>query len=547
MSEEKKLEQIKKALEEAGLAYKDEKIFTHSGIPIKILYTPNDIADLEYMKDLGLPGEPPFTRGVYREMYQKRPWTQRQVCGYGTAEETNQRLRFLNEQGQTGLNIVPDTPTIYGRSSDDPMSKGEVGKAGVAIDTLEDMRDLLSGLDLEEVSASIIYNYPILFCMYLAVARERGIPPEKLAGTLQNDPFTITAGAKSWIVPPGASLKLCVDVIEFCARNMPRFNPVSIVGYHYRESGCTAVQEVGFTLSAGLAYIRAGLERGLDVDEFAPHLSFFYNAHNDFFEEIAKYRAARRLWSKLVEERFHPRNPRSCMLRFHTQTAGSSLTAPQPMNNIVRTALQALAAILGGTQSLHTNSYDEALSLPSEEAAKIALRTQQILALESGVTRTVDPLAGSYFIEALTEEIENRSRDLVEKIEEMGGMLAAVEQNFVQMEITSAACREQQEIEDSTKNVVGVNCFEEPDEEIRIELLTVSPELEQKQIDRLNKFHQARDTDETQRALQKLEEQIRRDQNTIDATVEAVQAWATVGEIGDLYRRVFGTYKDPGL
>ncbi|MBW2032081.1 MAG: methylmalonyl-CoA mutase [Deltaproteobacteria bacterium] len=547
MSEKSKLSEIKKALNEAGVECKSKEVLTTSGIPVKSLYTPLDTEALDYFADLGLPGGPPFTRGVYQEMYRRQLWSQRQVCGYGTAEETNERLRFLNKQGQTGLNIVPDTPTIYGLDSDNTLSDGEVGREGVAIDTLSDMRNLLAGLELDKVSTSIIYNYPILFCMYLAVAQERGIPVESLSGTLQNDPFTITAGAKSWIVPPKGSLKLCVDVIEFCTKSMPRFNPVSVVGYHYREAGCTAVQEVGFTLAAGLSYIRAGVDRGLEVDAFAPRLSFFYNAHNDFFEEIAKYRAARRLWYRLVSEKFKPNNPRSCMLRFHTQTAGSSLTAQQPLNNIMRTTVQALAAILGGTQSLHTNSYDEALSIPSAEAAKISLRTQQVLALESGVTNTADPLAGSYFVESLTGEIENRARSLVEKIEEMGGMLAAVENNFVQTEITLEAHREQMETDKGSRKVVGVNCFAEPQEEISFEIMRVPPELEKKQIERLNKVRRERDAEKTEKALANLEKVASQGQNTIEATMEAVKVGATVGEIGALYRKVFGTYQDPGL
>jgi methylmalonyl-CoA mutase N-terminal domain/subunit len=547
MSEKSMIDEIRKALEDAGLDGESQDVLTPSGIPVKPIYTPADIEGMDYLAELGLPGGPPFTRGVYKEMYRRQLWTQRQVCGYGTAEETNERLRFLNEQGQTGLNIVPDTPTIYGLDSDDPLGEGEVGREGVAIDSLADMRDLLMGLELDKVSTSIIYNYPILFCMYLAVAREREIPLEKLAGTLQNDPFTITAGAKSWIVQPRGSLKLCVDVIEFCSRNMPRFNPVSVVGYHYREAGCTAVQEVAFTLAAGLEYIRAGIERGLDVDQFAPRLSFFFNAHNDFFEEIAKYRAARRLLFKLVKEKFNPKNLRSGMLRFHTQTAGSSLTAQQPMNNIMRTTVQGLAAILGGTQSLHTNSYDEALSIPSADAAKISLRTQQVLALESGVTNTIDPLAGSYFVESITSEIEKRARSLIEKIEDMGGMLAAVEKNFVQTEITQAAHKEQMEIDRGSRKVVGVNCFEEDEEEILFEIMKVPPELEEKQIERLNKIRRERDGEDTEKALSYLEDVARNGQNTIEATVEAVKVGATVGDIGALYRKVFGTYRDPGL
>lgn len=544
---ESKIQAIQAALKEAGLEDESKELFSAAGIPIKALYTPLDIRDTDYLEDLGLPGSPPYTRGAYRQMYRNRAWTQRQVAGFGTGEETNQRLRYLNQQGQTGLNIVPDTPTIYGLDSDDPLCEGEVGREGVAIDSLEDFRDLFRGIRLDEVSTSVIYNYPILFCMYLAVARDQGVEEAKLAGTLQNDPFTITAGAKSWIVPPRGSLALCVDVIEYCAQHLPRWNPVSIVGYHYREAGCSAVQELGFTLAAGLAYIREGVKRGLSVDDFAPRLSFFYNAHNDFFEEIAKYRAARRLWSRLVTERFQPQNSKSHLLRFHTQTAGSSLTAQQPLNNIVRTAVQAMAAILGGTQSLHTNGYDEALSIPSEQAVKISLRTQQILALESGVTQTIDPLAGSYFVEALTNALEKEALQLVERVEAMGGMLAAVEKNFVQTEITMTAHQEQIKLSNGESKVVGVNCFEEPDEALTFEIMKVPPELEKKQIERLQRVRRDRDESKAGAALDRLEEVARSGENTIEATIEAVQALATVGEIGALYRRVFGTYQDPGL
>lgn len=480
-------------------------------------------------------------------MYRKQFWTHRQVCGYGTAEETNERLRLLNQIGQTGLNIVPDTPTIYGLDSDDPLAEGEVGREGVAIDSLLDMRDMLSGIPLDRVSTSIIYNYPILFCMYLAVAEERGIPFSKLAGTLQNDTFTITAGAKAWIVPPSASLKLATDVLEFCSRSMPRWNPVSLVGYHYREAGCTAVQEIAFTLSSGIAYVEAGLSRGLKVDEFAPRLSFFFDAHNDFFEEICKFRAARRLWARIMNERFDAKEPNSMRLRFHTQTAGCSLTAQQPLNNIVRTTIQALSAVMGGTQSLHTNSYDEALALPSEEAVRIALRTQQIIAHESGITRTIDPLAGSYFVEALTNEIELRARELIERIDDMGGMLKAVEKNFIQREITDSAIKQQQRIGSSQDKVVGVNAFSEPNENLRIEIMKIPLELERKQLSRLNKVRRERDEDRTRRALSKLEEAARKEENTVEATVEAAKALATTGEIGALYRHVYGKYVDPGL
>jgi methylmalonyl-CoA mutase N-terminal domain/subunit len=546
MFDKEKIEAIKLAEEREGFD-QPSPVLTDSGISLKPLYTPADIASIDYFDDLGFPGKPPYTRGVYHDMYRQQLWTRRQVCGYGTAEETNERLRYLNQSGQTGLNIVPDTPTIYGRDSDDPLCEGEVGREGVAVDSLEDMRDLFAGIPLDRVSTSVIYNYPILFSMYLAVAEEQGIPFANLAGTLQNDPFTIVAGAKSWITTPRGSMKLCVDVIEFCARHLPRFNPVSVVGYHYREAGCTAAQEVGFTLAGGLAYAQAGVDRGLQIDDFAPRISFFYNAHNDFFEEIAKMRVARRLWHRLMTERFHPKNPRSAMLRFHTQTAGSSLTAQQPLNNIIRTTIQAMAAILGGTQSLHTNSYDEAFGLPSEQAVKIALRTQQILAYESGVTRTIDPLAGSYFVEALTQELETKARQIVEKIDELGGMLAAVEKNFVQQAITEAGLQKQKRIDRGEEKVVGVNAFVEPEEKLNIEIMRLAPELEQKQVERVRAVRRKRDGKRTQEALQKLEKVAREGKNTIESTLEAVKALATTGEIGQIYRKVFGTYTDPGL
>jgi len=547
MFDKEKIEAIKLETEKEGFIDDSDSPLTGSGIPIKRLYVPVDISRFDYFEDLGFPGKPPFTRGVYNEMYRKQLWTQRQVCGYGTAEETNERLRLLNKIGQTGLNIVPDTPTIYGLDSDDPLAEGEVGREGVAIDSLEDMRDMLEGIPLDEVSISIIYNYPIMFCMYLAVVEERGIPLADLAGTLQNDTFTITAGAKAWIVPPKASLKLSTDVVEFCTKYMPRWNPVSLVGYHYREAGCTAVQEIAFTLSSGIAYVEAGLLRGLKVDEFAPRLSFFFDAHNDFFEEICKFRAARRLWARLMRERFNVQDPNSMRLRFHTQTAGCSLTAQQPLNNIVRTTIQALAAVLGGTQSLHTNSYDEALALPSEEAVKIALRTQQIIAYESGIPRTIDPLAGSFFVEALTNQIESNARELIEKIDQVGGMLEAVGKNFVQRQITEAGVKQQQRIESGEEKVVGVNIFAEPNENLRMEIMKIPLELEQKQLARLNKIRRERDENKTRRALNNLEEVARKGLNTIEATIEAVKALATTGEIGALYRRVYGNYTDPGL
>jgi len=547
MFDPKKLEEIRAVLEKAGPAEDTDAPETGSGIPIRRLYTPLDVSGLDYSADLGLPGRPPFTRGVYPEMYRRSLWTRRQVAGYGTAEETNQRLRLLNEAGQTGLNIVPDTPTIYGLDSDDPLAEGEVGREGVAVDSLMDVRDMFEGLDLSKVSTSIIYNYPTWFCMYLALARERGLPYEALAGTLQNDTFAISAGSKSWQTTPRASLKLATDVVEFCTRRMPRWNPVSLAGYHFREGGCTAVQEVAFTLGGGIEYLNSALGRGLTADQVAPRISFFFDAHNDFFEEICKFRAARRMWDRIMRDRFRAETPEARRMRFHTQTAGCSLTAQQPLNNVVRATIQALASVLGGTQSLHTNSYDEAYALPSEGAAKLALRTQQIIAYESGVTRTVDPLAGSYFVEALTDEIEARAMELIGKIDRLGGMLAAVEQNFVQREITDSALKAQNRIDRGEDRIIGVNLFEEPGEEIRIELMKIPLELERKQVARLHKVRAERDESRTREALERLEAVMRAGDNTIEAMIEAVSAMATTGEIGALFRKVYGEYKDPGL
>ncbi len=519
---------------------------TLSNIPVKTLYTPEDISGLDYDKGLGSPGEFPFTRGIYPEMYREQLWTQRQVAGFGTAEETNKRLIFLNQSGQTGLNIVPDTPTIYGYDSDHPLSDGEVGKEGVAIDTYQDMVDLFEGIDLGKVSCSIIYNYPILFAMYLALARERGIPFENLAGTLQNDVFTVIAGAKAWIAPPRGTLKLATDVLEYATRYIPRWNPVSLVGYHYREAGCTAVEEMGFTIAAGIGYIESALQRGLNVDQFAPRLSFFFDAHNDFFEEIAKFRAARRLWARILRDRYKAKDSRSLMLRFHVQTAGCSLTAQQPLVNIIRTTIQALAAVLGGTQSLHTNSYDEALALPSEEAVLLALRTQQVISNESGVTQTIDPLGGSYFVEALTKQLEKDASELIGKIDGLGGMLKAVETGWVQRRIADSSLNYQRKLEKGEHKIVGVNCYVS-EEKVKIKLLKVEKGIEEKQKERLRRFRATRNEKETRKSLTKLEEVLREDENSIEGTIEAVLAGATTGEIADLYRKVFGHYIQPSL
>ncbi len=515
-----------------------------SGIPVKRLYTPLDGADASYLSEVGLPGEYPFTRGVQPTMFRGRYWTMRQYAGFASAEESNRRYRFLLDQGQTGLSVAFDLPTQIGYDSDNEMAIGEVGKVGVAIDSLEDMETLFNKIPLDKVSTSMTINAPaaVLLAMYIAVAEKQGVSADKLRGTIQNDILKEYSSRGTYIYPPKPSMRIITDIFSYCAENIPMWNTISISGYHIREAGSTAVQEVAFTLANGIAYVQAALEVGLDVDTFGPRLSFFFNAHSDFFEEVAKYRAARRLWAEIMKERFKARNPKSMMIRFHTQTAGCTLTAPQPKNNIVRVAFQAMAAVLGGTQSLHTNSMDEALCLPSEEAVQIALRTQQLIAYETGVTDTVDPLAGSYYLENLTNEIYERAAAYIKKIDELGGAAEAIEKGFIQREIQDSAYRYQREIEQEERIVVGVNRFQ-VEEEKPTNLLRVDPAVRTSQIERLKKLRSERDDAVVGRRLADLKQGAEGDQNLIPLMLEAVKAYATLGEICDVLRGVFGEYQ----
>lgn len=521
---------------------------TVSHHPVKRLYTPLDIADMDYERDIGFPGEYPFTRGVYPTMYRGRLWTMRQFAGFGTAFDTNRRFKYLLEQGQTGLSVAFDLPTLMGVDADDPAAAGEVGKCGVAVSSLEDMEVLFDGIPLDQVTTSMTINAPasVIFAMYLVVAEKQGADWKKISGTIQNDILKEYIAQKEWIYPPHPSMRLVVDSIIFCAREVPRWHPISISGYHIREAGSTALQELAFTLRDGIEYVQATVDAGLDVDAFAPQLSFFFNSHNDFFEEIAKFRAARRVWAKVMRERFGAKDPRSWMCRFHTQTAGCSLTAQQPYNNVVRTAIQALAAVLGGTQSLHTNSLDEALALPTEQAAQLALRTQQIIAYESGVTNTIDPLAGSYFVEALTNEMEQGCWDYFEKIDAMGGMIAAIERGFPQREIQEASYRYQQAVERGEKIIVGVNKFVVEDEE-EIPILYIDDSVAETQRERLRQLRARRDNAKVQRTLAALKEAARGTENTMPYILECVRAYATLGEICNALKDVFGTYQEPAF
>ena len=515
-----------------------------SGIPVRRLYTPLDGADASYLSEVGLPGEYPFTRGVQPTMFRGRYWTMRQYAGFATAEESNRRYRFLLDQGQTGLSVAFDLPTQIGYDSDNEMAIGEVGKVGVAIDSLEDMETLFNKIPLDKVSTSMTINAPaaVLLAMYMAVAEKQGVSAGKLRGTIQNDILKEYSSRGTYIYPPKPSMRIITDIFSYCAENVPMWNMISISGYHIREAGSTAVQEVAFTLANGIAYVQAALEVGLDVDTFGPRLSFFFNAHSDFFEEVAKYRAARRLWAEIMKNRFKARNPKSMMIRFHTQTAGCTLTAPQPKNNIVRVAFQAMAAVLGGTQSLHTNSMDEALCLPSEEAVQIALRTQQLIAYETGVTDTVDPLAGSYYLENLTNEIYERAAAYIKKIDELGGAAEAIEKGFIQREIQDSAYRYQREIEQEERIVVGVNRFQ-VEEEKPTNLLRVDPAVRTSQIERLKKLRSERDDAVVGRRLADLKQGAEGDQNLIPLMLKAVKAYATLGEICDVLRGVFGEYQ----
>jgi methylmalonyl-CoA mutase N-terminal domain/subunit len=525
-----------------------ENFMTTSSAPVDRLYTPLDTADLDYMRDLGFPGEYPFTRGVHSTMHRGRLWTMRMFAGFGTAEETNSRYKYLLDHGETGLSVAFDMPTLYGYDSDAPEALGEFGKCGVAVSSLADMEILFDGIPVDEVTTSMTINSPaaVTWAMYIAMAEKRGIPKEALGGTIQNDILKEYIAQKEFIFPPKPSMRLVVDTFEYGSKHLPRWNTISISGYHIREAGSTAAQELAFTLADGLEYVRWGIERGLDVDEFAPRLSFFFNSHNDFFEEIAKFRAARRIWAREMRETFGATNQRSWLLRFHTQTAGCSLTAQQPENNIVRTAWQALAAVLGGTQSLHTNSMDEALALPSEYAVKVALRTQQLIAHESGVVNTIDPLAGSYFVETTTNRMEQETYDYFQKIEALGGVIPAIERGFFQREIAEAAYRYQMEIDTRQRVVVGVNELTE-DEPIQIPLLEMDPEGYERQVARLERVRSERDNEQVGVTLHALRQASRETENTMPYILDCVHAYATLGEIMGVFREVFGEYREPTI
>jgi methylmalonyl-CoA mutase, N-terminal domain len=524
---------------------RDALFTTISGLENEPLYTPDNV-EIDYDRDLGYPGLYPYTRGVYPSMYRGRLWTMRQFAGFGTAEETNARFRYLREHGQTGLSTAFDMPTLMGYDSDHPKSLGEVGREGVAVDSLEDMEHLFAGIPLAEVSTSMTINAPaaMLLAFYICVGEGQDVARDRLRGTIQTDILKEYIAQKEWIFPPEPSMRLCVDMIEFCTREVPLWHPVSISGYHIREAGSTAAQELAFTLADGFAYVEAALERGLEVDDFAPRLSFFFNAHIDFFEEIAKYRAARRIWAKELRERYGARNPRSWLMRFHTQTAGVSLTAQQPEVNIVRTALEALAAVLGGTQSLHTNSFDEALALPTEHAVKIALRTQQVIAHETGVVNAIDPLGGSYYLEELTNRLEAEAYDYFGRIRELGGVIAAIKENFFQREIADASFRYQTEVESGQRVIVGVNRYEDPDEK-EIEILAIDRALEQKQVDRVRALRSRRDPAAVEESLARLKRDAAEDGvNLMPAIIDASKAYVTMGEMCDALRDVWGIWRE---
>ena len=523
-----------------------DEFITTSSEPIHRIYTPLDVPELDFESDLGFPGAYPYTRGVHSTMYRGRLWTMRMFAGFGTAEETNQRFKYLLDKGQTGLSIAFDLPTLMGYDSDAPEALGEFGKCGVAVSSLQDMEILLEGIPLDKVSTSMTINSPaaIIWAMYIVAAERQGVRPEQLRGTIQNDILKEYIAQKEYIFPPEPSMRLVTDTVEFGTTTLPQWNTISISGYHIREAGATAAQELAFTLADGMEYVRWGIARGLEVDTFAPRLSFFFNAHNDFFEEIAKYRAARRIWAREMRETFGAKNPRSWLMRFHTQTAGVSLTAQQPENNIVRVAIQALAAVLGGTQSLHTNSMDEALALPSEKAATIALSTQQIIAEESGVANTIDPLGGSFFVEAQTNRIEQQAFDYFRRIDELGGLLPAIEKGFFQTEIADSAYRYQQEIDSNVRRIVGVNAYQE-DTPIAIPLLEMDPAGRDRQIARLEQIRKERDNGRVGQTLDRLRIACQGSENTMPFILDAVRAYATLGEIIDVMKDVFGIYQEP--
>ena len=540
---QKKLDEIFRAAPE-----RLERFSTVSDKEIKNLYTPEDVASEDFQEALGFPGDYPFTRGVQPSMYRGRLWTMRMFAGLGSAKDTNKRFHHLVKEGQTGLSTAFDMPTLMGYDSDSPRARGECGKCGVAIDTLADMEDLFEGLPIDRITTSMTINppAPVIWSMYIAVAENRGIDRKIIGGTIQNDMLKEFIAQKTFMCPPKPSLRLITDTVEFGTKEVPRWNTISISGYHIREAGSTAVQELAFTLADGIAYTQAAMDRGLKVDDFAPRFSFFFNSHLDFFEEIAKFRAARRMWAKIMRERFKAKDQRSWWLRFHTQTAGCSLTAQQPYNNIVRTALQALAAVMGGTQSLHTNSLDEVLAIPTEEAATIALRTQQIIAEESGVANTIDPLGGSYFVEALTNQMEEEAFGIIQKIDDMGGMLAAIEKSFPQREIADSAYHYQRQIDESKKTVVGVNKYI-TEERVPVDILEIDDTLERMQIEKTHRVKNARDNKKVRESLDKLGEACAGNKNVMDLIIDAVKAYATLQEVCDVFRKAFGEYRDPGI
>ncbi|PSP40505.1 methylmalonyl-CoA mutase, partial [Halobacteriales archaeon QH_2_66_30] len=530
---------------------RQDRFATVSNMEVDRLYTPEDVADLDYEEDLGFPGEPPFTRGVYPTMHRGRTWTMRQFAGFGTAEETNERFQYLIDEGQTGLSTAFDMPTLMGIDSDHRMANGEVGKEGVAVDTLRDMEILFDGIDLDEVSTSFTINpsAPVIYAMYVALADRQDVPREQVRGTLQNDMFKEFIAQKEWVVPPEPSLRLVTDVIEFSVEETPTFKPVSISGYHIREAGSTAVQELAFTLADGMAYVEACMDRGMDVDEFGPTLSFFFNSHNSLFEEVAKFRASRRIWARIMDEWYDAETDDARKLKFHTQTAGQSLTAQQPLNNVARVTIQALAAVMGGTQSLHTNSYDEALALPSEEAVRVALRTQQIIADESGAADIIDPLGGSFAVEALTNEVEAEAMDYIEEIREMGdgsmrdGVLTGIEDGYFQREIQDAAYEYQERVERGDETVVGVNKYE-IDEDTQPDLLSVDKTVQKRQRDRLAAVREERDDEAVGDALAAVDEAARSGENVMPAIIEAVKVYATMGEIMGVFEDYYGSYRE---
>ena len=516
---------------------------------VNALYTPSDISTIDFAKDIGAPGKFPYTRGIHSTGYRSKLWTMRQFAGFGTPEETNLRFKYLSKEGQTGLSVAYDLPTLMGYDADAALAEGEVGKCGVAVSSLADMEALFDGIDLEQVTVSQTINAPasVLLAMYLVVAEKQGADLKKISGTLQNDILKEYIAQKEWIYPIRSAMKLVIDTFEFCTDQVPKYNPISVSGYHIREAGATALQELAFTLRDGIEYVEWGLRAGLDLEQFVPRISFFFNAHNDFFEEVAKYRAARRIWARVMRDRFGAKNERTLQLRFHTQTAGVSLTVQQPLNNVVRVAIQALAGVLGGTQSLHTDSYDEALALPTDRAALLALRTQQIIAEESGVANTIDPLGGSYFVESLTQKMEDGARDYFDRIDAMGGMVEAIEKGFPQREIQESAYQYQKALEAGEQTIVGVNKYQMEQEATEVPILVIDESVRHRQIERLERVRRTRDRGAVAKTLDDVKKAAQNGENTMPATIEAVRAYATLGEICSALRDVYGIYEEPAI